>query len=388
MAIISITGLMGSGKSHQAVKGIIVPNYCKGRRILTNIKGFNIEELDRYCIEVLKKKKEDLGKVIIINDRDIRTTCELTLKELEQVDIDDPENAERLTSFYPYILDVNNTEVVVDKFSVVKAGDVVVIDEAGSFYKKVSEYDMEFFRMHRHFTNDDGLSCELCFMFQTKAMVHRDFFNLNFQVYQCKKLASLGLNNVYNLNIYDGSSMSRDTRITNEKAKYDKNIFPIYSSYAKGKGKEIKLDNRGALFTSPKFIGFVIMFVGVICFAVYATTSFFNPKKTKAPVSEQTTTQTMNSSSSPAPVHTPTPSSNLRITGFIDYPRKRLIIVQDDNMRYRIVDPQYCSGKGLSMVCKIDNAEVSYYSISRNEISLVGGLNENKNTVAPTTSGK
>lgn len=384
MAIISITGLMGSGKSHQAVKGIIVPNYAKGRRILTNIKGFNIEELDKYCIEVLKKKKEELGKIIIINDRDIRTTCELTLKELEHVDIDDPENTEKLTSFYPYILDVNNKEVIVDKFSIVKAGDVVVIDEAGSFYKKVSEYDMEFFRMHRHFTNDDGVSCELCFMFQTKAMVHRDFFNLNFQVYQCKKLASLGLNNFYNLNIYDGSSMKPDTRITNEKAKYDKKIFPIYSSYAKGKGKEVKLDSRGALFTSPKFIIFVVVFVAVIVFAFYAMGAFLTPKKLKPSEPVQSSTKNVHSQSS-TPVQL-SPSSKFRITGVIDYPRKRLIIVQDENMKYRMIDPQYCSGTGLSMICKIDNAEVSYYSISRNDISSIGGLNENKNTVDRTSS--
>ncbi len=384
MAMFSIIGLQGAGKSHQAVKGIIIPNFAKGRRILTNIKGFNIEELKKYCIEELKSKPEDLGEIVIISDRDIRTQCKLSLKELQEININDPRNKDKLKSFYPFLLEVDNKEIIIDTFSTVKAGDVIVIDEAGSFYKKVSDYDMEFFRMHRHFTNDHGIACELCFMFQTKAMVHRDFFNLMFQVYQCKKLSSVGLTKAYSLQIFDGSSLSQDTKINSEKAFYDNKVFPIYSSYAKGKGKEQKLDLRGSIFSNKIVWISLVFIIASFSFAIYFVSGFFSPKKKleEKPKTEiaQTKTETVQQQkpqSAEAPILPP--NYYFRIVGVVDYDKSRFVVIQDENGGVRYINPQFCIGKGLQMQCNFDNRVISFYNVPFNN-SLLGGNNEKNNS--------
>lgn len=381
MAAISILGLMGAGKGHQGVKYIIAPNFAKGRRVLTNIKGFNIDELKKYCMKVLGAKEEDLGELIIISDRDIRQSCELSLKELQEIDLDDPANAEKLTSFYPFLIEKDNKEIIVDKFSFVKAGDVVVIDEAGSFYDKVSSYDLEFFRMHRHFTNDDGLSCELCFMFQTKEMVDRKFFKLMQQVYLCKKLRSLGLTNAYNLNIYDGSSMRKDTVIKNSQEFYDKKIFPIYSSYAKGKGKELNLDNRASIFKNPKFWIFIVFAVASAYASYWSLGNFFHPKpKNGAAASSTASSNPSSLPSSSQPIPQPQ-TPQWHIVGVVDLGSRRTLVLEDENKSMKYSQPQSCLGKGIAMTCQVDNQEIGFYIKNK-----FGGTNENKNNSTDSSS--
>jgi zona occludens toxin len=390
---IAVVGIQGSGKSHFVSKEIIPKNFSKGRRILTNIKGFNVEELRKYCIETLQAKPEDLGEVVVLRDKDIVLQPKIKdMNELYQLDPDDPKNFEKLKSFYPYILeDDNHNEVVIDKHSVVKSGDVVVIDEAGRFYKKVSEYDMEYFRMHRHMTDKNGDATELCFMMQTKRMVKGEFFDLMAIVYKCKKLGALGFSNRYSLQIFDGATMRRDTAIGMSVGKYDKKVFPIYSSYSGGKGNEKSLDTSASLLKQPKTIIILSLIIPVLWFSYHYITAFFHTKP-KTEVKQSTSTAAPAPASTTAQPLTPqqqeftsnSQSSQFKIVGVIDLPTKRMVLVQDNNMTMRVVSPQVCVGSGLSMICKIDNKEVSYYSqikTNNNSYNIGGYNNENKHQI-------
>ena len=51
MAINAYVGLMGHGKTYQAVKSIIVQKYFEGYNIVTNIEGVNIENINKYLLK-------------------------------------------------------------------------------------------------------------------------------------------------------------------------------------------------------------------------------------------------------------------------------------------------------------------------------------------------
>src|SRR5690554_5594843 len=100
MAINCYTGLMGSGKTYEVVENVIIPNYMKGRRIVTNINGLNEDKIKEY---ILKKNKnfneENFGSIVLCSD-------EQAMKE----------------DFFP------QDDINIESF--VKRGDFVVVDEA------------------------------------------------------------------------------------------------------------------------------------------------------------------------------------------------------------------------------------------------------------------
>lgn len=364
MAISVITGLMGSGKSHQAVKYIIIPNYKKGRKILTNIKGLKEEELRKYCLQDKSVKEEDLGEIVLINDNTINKT-----------------------NFYPYLTEEDNKEIINDKDSFVKAGDVVVIDESAQFYSdNLSKETLIFFTMHRHFTNDKNLSCELCFLVQDYTLLNRKLIKLSKNIYVCKKLDFLGFSKSYTLKIYDGGTVRKQSLINTKTEYYDKKVFPIYSSYAKGAGKELNLDKRANILNNWK-TWIVVLFILAVPFAIYKTFSILNNSGKKAEKAiEERKQQTVSSTSSNNQNQGSTArqpqsaafenQSNFRIAGVIDLANKRLVMLEDENKNLRMVQPQLCIGKGLTMTCTIDNKMISYY----NRLNNIGAANnENKN---------
>lgn len=68
MAIIAYIGVPGSGKSHECVKSVIIPNMLKGRRIVTNVDGINPDAIIDYCLKHHNVPREKLGTVIPVTD--------------------------------------------------------------------------------------------------------------------------------------------------------------------------------------------------------------------------------------------------------------------------------------------------------------------------------
>ncbi|MBV5292431.1 MAG: hypothetical protein JZU58_08750 [Curvibacter lanceolatus] len=363
MALSVIAGIMASGKSHQAMKYIVAPNYKKGRTIRTNIKGINEEELIKYCLEDKSVKREDLGQIIII-----------------------PDNTINKDNFYPFLTEEDNKEIINDKDSYVKAGDVLVIDEAAQFFGEIKQETLVFFTMHRHFTNDKNISCEICLLVQDVSLIHRKLMKLAKNTYLCKKLDFLGFSKSYSLKIYDGGTIKSQCLTNTKTERYDKKVFPTYSSYAKGTGKEINLDKRTNILNNWRTY-VVAIFILAIPFSVYfVINNMKNRGHKKTDIS-----QIENSSQSSTNAQQPNnnnqqnnqqiqPLQSFRIVGVMDLGIKRLVMLEDENHSLKMVQPQLCIGKGLLMTCTIDNKIISYYNkINSNNTGQKNNENKNNN---------
>lgn len=368
MSINLITGLMGSGKSYEATAKNIVVNYAKGRTIITNMKGLNLENIKAYVLkENPKLQAEDLGEIRIISDKDI-------MKD----------------NFFPYLTEEDNKEIQHFENSIVKPGDLIIIDEALNFWargKKVPEKHYEFFRMHRHFVSPKtNLTCDMVVIVQVAKLLNPEVKDLIEMSFNCKKLNSLGLQSHYRVVVYDGNLMTPSNKISNDVHKYNSDIFPLYKSHAGDNAKEVKIDGRTNIFKTKKVLILACLFILLLPACGYKIYTFFNPKQTEAqiaakqkeiagvpPNSQTSTNQTPNTG-----VLAPATTPKFKIVGVLDLPNKRLIYLEDEQRNIKMVYAQLCTGTGLLMTCKIDNQEISYYSNIARSKSLVP-LENNKN---------
>lgn len=238
MAIIAYTGVMGSGKTYEAVSTAALNALKSGRRVVTNISGFNFEAIRDYIGELKDGSHLEPDRVLVIPSARIT----------EPHFFYDPE---------------------VQHESIVQPGDLVVIDEVWAFWgtgMKLSPEHQKFFRMHRHYTElGSGTSCDLCIQIQDLSSLHRFIRGVLESTYKFTKMKTLGLSNRYRVEVYEGSKQSRATFISATVNKYDKRIFPLYQSYEGGKGKENTVDDRQNLFRNKWFLfAFVLAAVGLI----------------------------------------------------------------------------------------------------------------------------
>jgi len=335
MAINCYTGLMGSGKTYQVVKEVIVKQYKAGRRIVTNINGLNPDKIKEYCIKKYKITDESqLGEIVLVHDDDISKP-----------------------NFFP----IDNS-----RESIAQKGDFIVVDEAwrqfGKF-SKLTKDQLEFFAKHRHYTSEKGVSMDFVVIVQDISMLHRELLRLIEFTFRTKKLKALGLDKKFVLNIYEGHRLMKSCSVGSSTNTYDPEIFPLYKSYASGDGKEVKVDDRTTIF-SKKFIIIAAALPLVMGVALYKAYSYFHPAP-KAPAKSESTASASNSASSssaPVPVSAQAPVSKYKIAGVIDLPSKRLVFLQDKDGNLEMVYPRFCTGTGLLVSCKIDNDNVTYYS--------------------------
>lgn len=256
---------MGSGKSFECVRSVIIPAVAKGRRVVTNIDGIQADKIKDYCVSELKIEIEDLGDVV-------RCTNDQVAAE----------------AFFP---NHNDSE------SFCKAGDLICIDEAWRFFgtdSKLTEEQKVFFREHRHYVDaKTKVSCDLVLMVQDITDIHRSLrvvIELNFKT---TKLKSLGANSAYRVDMWEGYKQLKKDRVNYNVKKYDKKIFPLYSSYSGGEGKEVQVDSRQNAITKAKLIGFGVTLI-ILMIGLYYSFQYFNPDKLKDK-SEQKTNTTQNS---------------------------------------------------------------------------------------------
>lgn len=238
MAIIAYTGVMGSGKTYEAVSTAALNALRACRRVVTNISGFNFDAIQVHLGEFKDGSLLEEDRVLVV------PTSRIT----EPHFFFDPE---------------------VEYESVVKPGDLVLIDEVWAFWGtgvKLSPEHQKFFRMHRHYAEaGTGTSCDLVIMIQDLASLHRFIRGVLQSTFKFSKMVTLGLSNRYRVEVYEGNKQSRATLVSVTNNKYDKRIFPLYQSYEGGHGKEKTVDDRQNLFRNKWFLlVFSAAFVGLI----------------------------------------------------------------------------------------------------------------------------
>jgi zona occludens toxin len=238
MALLGYTGVMGSGKTYEGVSVAALGALRQGRRVVTNISGFNYEAIRDYLGEIP-------GIGMLASDRVVVVP------------------SSRVTQPHFFF------DPEVESDSVVAPGDLVLLDEVWNFWgtdAKLSEEHKKFFRMHRHYTeSDSGTSCDLVMMIQDLMSLHRFIRGVLETTFKFTKLKTLGLHSRYRVEVYEGRRQAKATLISVTVKKYDKRIFPLYQSYEGGAGREAVVDGRANLFSNKWFLGvFIAALFGLI----------------------------------------------------------------------------------------------------------------------------
>jgi zona occludens toxin len=315
MSIIVYTGVMGSGKTLEAVKTGALNALRIGRRVVTNIRGFNFEAIRDHLGTLADGTVLQPEKVVIVPSKRISEP------------------------FFFFDPDVNED-------SVVKAGDLVLIDEVWEFWGKgckLPDEHQKFFRMHRHYSETDtGISCDLLIMIQDLTSLHTSIRGVIQSSFKFTKMNSLGLSSRYRVEVYEGNRQSRATLVSVNNNKYDKKIFPLYKSYEGVGGKEKNVDDRQNLFKNKLFIVvFIAAIVGLI-WAGYWFTSWIHrmqnggkDSKTVASSTAQSTASSQQNQASNSTPAQPQIASDYRLVTVLEGSgAATVLIIQTPDGRY------------------------------------------------------
>jgi zona occludens toxin len=342
MPINTYTGLMGSGKSYECVSSVIVPAVAAGRTVVTNVDGIDGEAIRAYCHEKFNTPMEKLGMV----------------RHCKNDDVLKPD-------FLPH-------GVEVDTFC--RPGDMVCIDEAWRFWgtdKKLLAEHKIFFREHRHYVHPETkVSCDLVLMVQDISDLHRTLRVVVELTFRTTKIKSLGLSKVYRVEMWEGFKLTAKNRASVQNKKYDPEIFPLYSSYDGGKGKELQVDSRQNILKNKTLWLLACLVVFAFCVGLFAIRWFFGSGRFKkdAPATVQTSApaqKTTASTPTPAPPQKNAPegfSEAWRVVGVASFDGQRYVLIADAAGRLRFESPSMFSLSGPQLIGNIDGSRVTYYS--------------------------
>lgn len=346
MAISVYTGVMGSGKTYEAVRNGIIPAVKSGRRVVTNISGVDSDAVRAYLV-ARGSEIATLGHVLVVPNEAVsqagffpgeatprlkfeipddvsaahvhfyadsyvqttgkaftRTTFQLLLPEFRKLRDANihigsclVEAAVRGTRTFEAssFFDRPRGEVFADLPdngpSVVKAGDFVVIDEAWRYWSDAEVITAEhnnFFRMHRHYVSEAGVACDLLIIIQDFASLNRFVRGVCELVLVFQKLKTLGFSKSYRVEVYEGKPTKKTLVSTNPYQKYDKTIFPLYQSYDGKNGTEKVTDDRQNLLKNKGFLASMALALGLMIYGGNWLSSkishWKNPDSPKKPV--------------------------------------------------------------------------------------------------------
>lgn len=350
MAISCYTGKQGSGKTYQVVKHVIVPAIRDGRRVVTNIDGINEEEIRKYCIRKYKRAIEDLGSVLKVKDDAIKTK-----------------------TFFPDDVAEGHSP---RWQSTVQNGDIVVIDEAWRFWATRQKYPEEhevYFRMHRHMVDaKTGLSSEIVIMTQRIKDLKATLKEVVMFSFNTKKLTALGVlgKSSYVVEMWNGYDQSRKSD-TSKVHRYDKQIFPLYKSYAgPGVGVEKSVDARQGAVGTRLMVGGALLTAGAI-WGVWDTIRYFDPPELREHIRQvdaaagkkagvvASTPGAKASAEQPVKERVTQVSKEWRVVGRMDIRGERYVALIGQSGRIRYETPSSCSLLlGRPHVCNVDGARV------------------------------
>jgi zona occludens toxin len=345
MAINVYTGLMGSGKSYECVSSVIVPAVKAGRRVVTNVDGIDNDAIRAYCQDKYGIAPEQLGSVVHCKNEDVSKA-----------------------DFLPYGENV-------DTFC--QPGDIICIDEAWRFWgtdnKKLLTEHKVFFREHRHYVHPDTkVCCDLVLMVQHISDLHRVLKVVVEVTFRTSKIKPLGLNKIYRVEMWQGSSLVKKDRVAVENKRYDPQIFPLYSSYTGGAGKELQVDNRQNILKNPWLWLKVLFFLGLATFGIYNSLAFFSSQTTSdKPENSNTYTdfKTLSALPESASVALPQPrktvSTSWRLVGTMQSGKTAYTIIQSSDGRIRLEHPSNFQNSGSTAIGEVDGERITSWTGSK-----------------------
>lgn len=251
MAISAYVGIPGSGKSYEVVLSVILENYIKGRRIVTNIEGISDDKVRDYCLTKKGAKEEDLGSLVKVTDEDCQR--------------DD---------FFPYKGSFGST--------ICKAGDLICIDEVWRIFptNEIKENHRSFIAEHRHFTDEiTGVCCDLVVINQSVSGIPRFIKDRIETTFVMSRLVALGFKKRYRVNVYVGVKCNKQGLVAQYQNKFNDEIFKLYKSFDGVNGKQTVIDDRQNFFKSGTFRLMMIFIILAFGYSYYSLKDFISPKK-------------------------------------------------------------------------------------------------------------
>lgn len=282
MAIKTYTGLMGSGKSYEVVTSVILPAIKKGRRVVTNIAGLNLDEFAR--ISDIEK-----DQIQIVN---------VSHEAVEK----------------PEFWLTDGTGIT----STIQPGDLVCLDEIWRFFdgfKKPIDPCMNFVRMHRHFAHPEtGVTCDLVLITQDVMDIGPSVRRVVEETYRMSKLTAVGRPDRYRVDVFSGGQ--KKDKLRSIQRKYNPDLFSLYKSHSQQRddsteATETNVDDRGNILKGG-FFKFVIPAAIVMMLASgYYVFTFFSSQTTP-----QETAETPSQPATQAKQSAPTVEKKQRIAGY------------------------------------------------------------------------
>lgn len=340
MPINTYTGLMGSGKSYECVSAVIVPAVKAGRRVVTNVDGIDSDAIRAYCHEKFGIAMEDLGEVIHCTNEDVPKA-----------------------SFLPHGQEV-------DTFC--KPGDIICIDEAWRFWgtdcKLLPEHKI-FFREHRHFVHPETkVSCDLVLMVQDISDLHRTLRVVVEVTFRTTKIKTLGWQKTYRVEMWEGYKLTAKGRVSVQNKRYDSAIFPLYSSYSGGTGKELQVDSRQNVLRNPKLWILAVLVVVLFSWSIYTILGFFKGPKQDAPelaknvVNVSRPVEQAQDGRVAVIVGQGGISNSWRVVGSFNAQSKQYVVLENSNGRTRLEHPSAFMNSGAAIVGEVDGQRVTSWS--------------------------
>lgn len=226
MALTAVVGLMGSGKSFEAVKSHILPALKAGRRVVSNIAGLSYDRIRDYLGPLADGALLERDRLVVVDSEAVSQP-----------------------GFFCGDKATGST--------VVLPGDLVVLDEVWRFWGDGEDLPlehMEFLRMHRHYVDAKGQTCDVTLIIQDVASLHRKIKKVVQFTARCRKHSSLGFSKRYAVDMYEGTTLRKAYLVGSHNYRYDSAIFPLYQSYDGATAKEGQTDKRVVLWRSPGFM--------------------------------------------------------------------------------------------------------------------------------------
>lgn len=344
MAINVYTGLQGSGKTYEVVGFVVLPALVKGRRVVTNIEGLDYEKIQAYCD--IHHPEAQLGELLLVSNDQVSQP-----------------------GFWP---EKDGDE------SIVKGGDLVCIDEAWRFFGtdiKIKPGTRIFLREHRHYTHPDtGVTCDLALMMQSITDLHRNVKSVIELSFRTHKLKTVGLNERYRLDMFEGTNQRISLRANTWQKAYDSQIFALYKSYAAGAGKEMAIDTRQNIMRDPRnwaMAGGVLL---MACIGIWGLLHVYGKYKGK-PEGQELAADAARPAGAPAAPGAkpaapaapalppkPTDSTDWRLAGRIVTPRGERAVMVGAGAKLRVEDPAMFVGYGWDRRAQLDGERVSAWS--------------------------
>lgn len=264
MAIHAITGVMGSGKSYEAVSEKIIPALRDDdhRRVITNIEGLDFEAIAAFVNRPVEN----------IRSRLIAISYE---RVSEPGFWYDPEGGDApVITTPPHCETSRPVPPALD--TLVQPGDLVVLDEVWRYFNrgdKLPADAMRFFRMHRHYVHEtSGHTCDVVLINQALRGIHQDIRDVIEVQFACRKLKVLGRPQNYQVFVHEGGERKPSHSYLRS---YNKDVFPLYSSYTHKNAKE-SVDKRQSALSKPFFKYVLPGALVASIFATYTGITYFN----------------------------------------------------------------------------------------------------------------